>query len=128
LREKKALGPFLEEVKGYLLLLRRHSFLRYVMDVREYKVKRMVVIDGIVEALEQVTRTKLPVFYDEVPVESLIEVTAVSVERLMRQTIRNMKRSLILQGSAVPATGSYHQAIVSWEKALHVFVLRPKVN
>ena len=128
MKEKNTLSPFLEEVHGYLHLLRRHSFLRYVVDIGEYKVKRMVVIDGIVEALRQLTRIKLPVFYDEIPVESLVDVTAVSIQRMIRQTIRNMKRSLALQESAARSTVSYRQAITSWEKALEAFVPRRRTN
>jgi hypothetical protein len=118
LREKYRLVPFLEEVQGYLFLLRRHSFLRYLADLREYNVKRMVVIDGIVQALKQITSVSLPVIYDEIPVESLQVVTVMSVQGLMRQTIRNMKRSLYsLESSSTIAKG-YSQAILKWERAI----------
>jgi hypothetical protein len=118
LLEKSKVGLFLEDIQGYLFLLRRHSSLRYMSDQREYNVRRMVAIDGIVGALEQATGENLPVIHDAIPVESLREVNLMSVQGLMRQTIRNMKRSLhsFEPGSSV-ATG-YRQAILRWEKAL----------
>jgi hypothetical protein len=115
---KNSLGPFLEEVQGYLHLLRRHSFLRYLADLREYNVKRMVVIDGIVEALGQITSVSLPVIYDEIPVESLREVSVVSVQRLMKQTIRNMKRSLNSLEPNSSIAKAHSHAIRRWERAL----------
>jgi len=121
LQEKSRLGPFLEEISGYIFLLRRHSSLRYIADLREYNVKRMVVIDGIVEALGQITNLSLPVIYDEIPVENLRLVSVESIQRLMRQTIRNMKRSLYSLESSSSIAKGYSQAILLWERALQAF-------
>jgi len=117
-REKSRLGPFLDEVQGFLFLLRRHSFLRYQVDLREYNVRRMVVIDGIVKALGRITSVSLPVVYDEIPVEDLQEVSIAFIQKFMRQTIRNMKRSLHSLESRSSNTNGYGQAIHQWEKAL----------
>jgi hypothetical protein len=126
--EKSKVGLFLEDVRECMLLLRRHSSLRYQSDLREYNVRRMVVVDGIVGALEQATGENLPVIHDAIPVESLREVSLGSVQGLMRQTIRNLKRSLhsFEPGSSVAA--SYRQAILRWEKALHFLSARKAVR
>jgi hypothetical protein len=79
----------------------------------------MVVIDGIAGALGQITNVSLPTIYEEIPVESLQEVSVVSVRRLMRQTIRNMKRSLLFLDSSSSIARNYDHAILSWERALH---------
>ena len=121
LQEESRVGLFLEDINGYVFLLRRHSFLRYIADLREYNVKRMVVIDGIVEALGQMTNVSLPVIYDEIPVDSLRVVSVESIQRLMRQTISNMKRSLYSLESSSSIAKGYSQAILLWEKALQAF-------
>lgn len=118
MQEKSGLGSFLEDIQGYLFLLRRHSFLRYITDKREYTVKRMVVVDGIAQALGQATGVSLPVIYEEIPVESLLVVSVASVQRLMGQTIRNMKRSLCSLESSSSIAKEYCQAVLRWEKAL----------
>jgi hypothetical protein len=121
LREINKVRPFLDDINGYVFLLRRHSFLRYIADVREYNVKRMVVIDGIAEALRQITNVSLMVIYDEVPVESLSVVSIETIQRLMRQTIRNMKRSLYSLDCSSSIAKGYSQAILLWERALQAF-------
>jgi hypothetical protein len=117
LQKKSGLGPFLDDIQGYLILLRRHSFLRYISDTREYNVRRMVVVDGIVHALGQASGVSLPVIHEEVPVESLLDVSVASVQRLMRQTIRNLKRSLLSLESGSARAAEYRQAISRWEGA-----------
>ena len=118
LRERSRLDPFLEDIHGYIFLLRRHSFLRYIADLREYNVKRMIVIDGIAQALGQLTHVSLPVIYDAIPVETLREVSVASIQGLIRQTIRNMKRSLHSLESGSSIAKGYSQAILRWEMAL----------
>jgi len=86
--------------------------------MREYNVKRMVVIDGIVQALGQVTNVSLPVIYDAIPVETLRVVSVVSIQGLIRQTIRNMKRSFDSLESGSSIAKGYSQAILRWERAL----------
>jgi len=119
LRQQGRLDPFLNDIQGFYDLLQRHSFLRYSSDLREYNVKRMVVIDGIVEVLEQATEVSLPVIYEAIPVENLREVSAASVQRLVRETIRNLKRSVLSLESSSPITNSYQKAILRWEAASH---------
>jgi hypothetical protein len=121
LREQSRLDPILEDIFGYLCILRRHSFLRYISDRREYNVKRMVVIDGIVEAMGRATNMSLPVIHDEIPVETLREVSVMSVQRLMSQTIRNMKRARYSVDSGSSMARGYYQAILRWEQALKAF-------
>lgn len=128
MQEKTRVSPFLEDINGYVFLLRRHSFLRYIADPREYSVKRMVVIDGIAEALRQITNVSLTVIHDEIPVESLRMVSVESIQRLMRQSIRNMKRSLSSLDSASSIARRYSQAILQWAKALQAFRARTSVR
>jgi hypothetical protein len=123
-RQPGRLDPLLEDIQGYLELLHRHGFLRYHSDSREYTVKRMVVIDGIVRALEQATNVSLPVLYDEIPVENLREVSRASVERLIRETIRNLKRSLQRQEAGLAGSNGHQKAIQRWEAALHALRFR----
>ena len=118
-RERKIdWAPFLEEIQGYLFLLRQHSFLRYLVDLREYNVKRMVVIDGIARVLGKMSNVSLPVIYEGIPVEDLREVSMASIQKFMRQTIRDMKRSLRSLESRSSITNRYGQAIQQWERAL----------
>jgi hypothetical protein len=128
LRERSRFDPFLEEVHGYVHLLRRHSFLRYIADLREYNVRRMVVIDGIAAALGQLAHVGLPVIYDAIPVESLREVSVVSIQRLVSQTIRNMKRSLHSFESDSSIAKGYSQAIQRWETALQALRTSPPAS
>ena len=120
--EKTKLNKFLNDVQEYLFLLRRHSFLRYQTDGREYNVRRMVVIDGIVKALEHITSVSIPAVYDEIPVESVAEVSVASTQRLIRQTVRNMRQSLHSFEPHSSIARGYGKAIQRWERAL--FALR----
>ncbi len=87
-------------------------------DQREYDVRRMVAIDGIVGVLEQATGESLPVIYNAIPIESLREVTLATVRGLMRHTIRSMKGSLHSFEPDSSVAICYRQAILGWEKAL----------
>jgi hypothetical protein len=121
MKDKVQFAPLLEKVNGYVFLLRRHSELRYQSDLREYNVKRMVVTDGIVEALGELTKVSLPVIYEDIPVEDLREVSIASIHRLMRQTVRNMKLSLRSYNSSSLNANGYSHSIQRWENALRVF-------
>ena len=117
MRQPSRIDSFLNDIQGYYDLLQRHGFLRYLSDPHEYKQKRMVVIDGIVEVLEKATNVRLPVRYDEIPVENLREVSVASVQRLIKETIRNLKRSHRFLESGSSIANAHSRAILQWEIA-----------
>jgi hypothetical protein len=115
-RDSRAHDPFLLEVKGAIVFLREHSFLRYQQNTAEYESRRRVAIDALLRAVHQKTGVSLHPVYEAIDIEALREASIVSVRSLLKRTIHTLKRSQPAADKNRPEHGP-KRVLHAWEKA-----------